>query len=129
MGTSKYKLIKTIQDLWKIIGENKLLPHYQAVPRRTLQRIRNPNASIIGIYFEPLPAAAAAKASEVRKQAKYEASQRMMAFRAAKATLNNHQDEEAFNAAMVKTRAYWASEETNLAAEAVNNGDPAPKPG
>ena len=34
-GTSKYKLIKTIQDLWKMIDENELLPHDQDVPRRT----------------------------------------------------------------------------------------------
>ena len=49
--TSKFELVKSIKELWKIIDKNQLLPNDETNPERTPERTRDPNASVIRCIF------------------------------------------------------------------------------
>ena len=102
IGTSKFELVKSVKELWKIIDENQLLPNNETNPERTPERTRDPNALVIGVYFPPLPANGIALTAELRKRQRHKAQLRMTAFRISKANCKTQQSKETFSDAMTK---------------------------
>ena len=100
-------MIKTVNDLWKSIDKNGLLPHDNLNLTRTPQRMRNQYACVIGVYFDNLPTDVVELAIEVKKRKKYESNLRFAAFRTAKMSMQTNQLEEAFNRTTKPARLEW----------------------